>query len=201
VTQQLGRFWTSTCFNDSHWFRTNLGLRSVSLESLWNSRSTHIKNVQTDSICDWGIIFSECCSWTTNWARTCVALGLHLDSNRISLRPPSWHGKPCWTPSSLHAPLMDICIGAMSSSVSFRLESVVPLFVHQSWPCLGMATGRGEAEGMLPVPTRPPIPDPCPGPNNPIRGKRTRSSSPADPRTPTGPRGVKHPTKKIANQK
>jgi hypothetical protein len=58
------------------------------------------------------------CSWTPNWARTWIALGLHLaDSNRISLAPPLRLGHPYWTSSTpLYAPIVVVCMGLMSSS-------------------------------------------------------------------------------------
>jgi hypothetical protein len=60
-------------------------------------------------VCDLRVIFGACCSWTPRWARTWIALGLHLgDSNWLSLEPPSLHGHPCWTPVPCHAPIIVI---------------------------------------------------------------------------------------------
>jgi hypothetical protein len=95
---------------------------------------TSFRTSKTDSVCDLGVRFIAHCSWTPNWARTWIAFGLHLwDSNRISLVPPLRLGHPFWTSSTpFHAPIMVVCMGAMSSSFSPSWREAI-LGVNCTW--------------------------------------------------------------------
>jgi hypothetical protein len=99
-----GRIWA---WDQCHW-----KLYEILLPTIYRTS-------KTDSVCDLGVRFIAHCSWTSNWTRTWIAFGLHLgDSNWINLGPPSWLGKFCWTSSTpLHAPIMVVCMGVMSSSM------------------------------------------------------------------------------------
>jgi hypothetical protein len=102
ASQHLGRLWTSTCFEDSRWLRTNFGMIPMPLEAIWNYTSNHIyRTSKPNSVCDLGIRFIAHCSWIPNWLELELLLA-----------------HPCWTSSTpFHAPIMVVCMGIMSSSL------------------------------------------------------------------------------------
>jgi hypothetical protein len=113
------------------WDRCHWKLYKIVLPTIY-------RTFKTDSVCDLGARFIAHCFCTSNWARTWIALGLHLgDSNRISLVPPLRLGHPCWTSSTpFHTPTMVVCMGVMSSSFSpFWRNVVLDADCTWKWSC------------------------------------------------------------------
>jgi hypothetical protein len=82
----------------------------------------------------WASFFCACCSWNLRWARTWIALGVHLgDLNWIRLEPPSLLGHPCWTPlCPLHKPILIVCMCVISSSHKHSKINLLPLYLSHS---------------------------------------------------------------------
>ena len=86
VLQQLDRFWTFTCFDDSRRFWMNLGLKPVPLEAPWNYISIHINIIQNGLRMRPG-----------HWFLCGLLLDSEADSNSTWIGPPTRLGCPCWS--------------------------------------------------------------------------------------------------------
>ena len=86
VMQHPNRFWTLTCFDDSHWLLLSLDLKPKLLVSLWNYLSIHMWIVENGAQMRPG--------WPV-YVR--LVLEVEADSKSCWTGPSAFVGRPCWS--------------------------------------------------------------------------------------------------------